>query len=237
MTDNGWDASAASWIASLGPRGDHTREFIVDPVMRQRLACRDYRRALDIGCGEGRFCRMMREYGISTVGLDPTRTLIGEARRRDPSGEYLEGRAETLPFADGSFDLVVSYMTLIDIDDVSAAISEMTRVLAPCGTALIASLTGFATAAAPGWVRDGAANALHCHPVDHYLDERAEWVEWSDIRIRNWHRPLSAYMRFLLAAGLRLTFFDEPAAIGPTPAHVELSRRRPWALVMEWQKA
>jgi hypothetical protein len=35
-------------------------------------------------------------------------------------------------------------------------------------------------------------------------------VEWSGIRIENWHRPLSRYIRELLAQGLTLTFFDEP---------------------------
>lgn len=237
MTDNGWDASAAAWIAALGPRGDFTREYIVDPVMRQRLARGGFRRALDVGCGEGRFCRLMREYAISPVGIDPTLALLGEARRRDPTGDYVEGRAEALPFEGASFDLVVSYMTLIDIDGLAAAIREMARVLSPGGSLLIASLTSFSTAGPPGWERDGDGKAIRCHPIDHYLDERAEWVGWSDIKIRNWHRPLSTYMRLLLDAGLRLTFFDEPAAIGPTAEHIAHSRRRPWALVMEWRKA
>ena len=51
-----------------------------------------------------------------------------------------------LPYADASFDLVVSYLSLIDIPDLPAAIAEMSRVLAPRGTLLIANLTSFNTA-------------------------------------------------------------------------------------------
>jgi 2-polyprenyl-3-methyl-5-hydroxy-6-metoxy-1,4-benzoquinol methylase len=40
--------------------------------------------ALDVGCGEGRFCRMIREQGISTVGIDPTRALL----ERGPSSRF-----------------------------------------------------------------------------------------------------------------------------------------------------
>jgi SAM-dependent methyltransferase len=220
----------------VGEHGDYTRTHILDPVMYQRIAGRGFTSALDVGCGEGRFCRMIREQGISTVGIDPTRALLERARHLDSSGDYRCARAEELPFPDEQFDLVISYLSLIDIADTERAIAEMTRVLKRGGTLLIANLTSFASAAAPGWVRDDRGRAIHCHPVDNYLEEWAQWFDWNGVRVRNWHRPLSTYMRLLLTQGLRLTFFDEPAAIGKDGERTNEVRRRPWALVMEWRK-
>jgi 2-polyprenyl-3-methyl-5-hydroxy-6-metoxy-1,4-benzoquinol methylase len=71
-----WDQSAAAWIAALGEHGDYTRTHILDPVMKARIAGRGFASALDVGCGEGRFCRIMREHGIATVGIDPTSRLF-----------------------------------------------------------------------------------------------------------------------------------------------------------------
>ncbi len=130
---NGWDESAAAWIADMGEAGDFGRKHVLDSAMLSRLRGRGFRRALDVGCGEGRFCRRMQDLGIAPVGIDPTDALLHRARACDPEGVYLPGRAESLPFADGAFDLVVSYLTLIDIPDIRAAIPEMARVLAPGG--------------------------------------------------------------------------------------------------------
>src|SRR5215467_9529701 len=80
----GWDQSAAGWIAALGEYGDYARTHILDPVMKARIAGRGFASALDVGCGEGRFCRIMREHGISTVGIDPTCVLLDRARHLDP---------------------------------------------------------------------------------------------------------------------------------------------------------
>ena len=91
---------------------------------------------------------------------------------------------------------------------------------------MIANLTSFSSAAPPGWVRDDTGKAIHCYPVDNYLDERAEWFERNGVRINSWHRPLSTYMRLLLAQCLRLTFFDEPAAIGNNDERAIQVRRR-----------
>jgi ubiquinone/menaquinone biosynthesis C-methylase UbiE len=139
--DTGWDSSASAWIANMGERGDRGRRLILDPALRARLADSGFRRALDVGCGEGRVCRLMQSLGIETVGIDPTEAMIAEARRRDPAGDYRLGAAEQLPFADASFDLAVTCLTLIDITDYRTAIAEMARVLVPGGTLLAANLT------------------------------------------------------------------------------------------------
>jgi SAM-dependent methyltransferase len=233
---NGWDSSAQAWIESIGERGDWGREHVLDPVMLDRVGSGRFRSALDVGCGEGRFCRMLKAAGVATIGIDPTPQLIETARRRDPAGDYRSGRAEKLEFAGENFDLVVSYLTLVDIPDFRAAIGEMARVLKPGGSLLIANLTSFTSACAErGWVEDSNGRSVH-FPVDRYLDEFPFWFEWAGIRIENWHRPLAAYMAAFLQNGLHLTFFAEPGAVSGDAFQRERFQRVPWFVVMEWQR-
>lgn len=221
----------------MGERGDFGRQYVLDPVMLPRALALKPTTALDVGCGEGRFCRMLSAHGVRVTGIDPTATLLDAARARHPEGRYVRANAEQLPLDDGAFDLVVSYLSLIDIHDIDPAIREMARVLAPGGTLLIANLNSFNTACADqGWIHDARGERLH-FPIDDYLEERGMWVEWRGIRIINYHRPLSAYMNALLGAGLTMTFFDEPRpSRGAPTARAAAYSRVPWFLVMEWRK-
>jgi SAM-dependent methyltransferase len=232
---NGWMESAAGWIAEIGTDGDFGRKFVLDGPMLGRVRDKSFRNALDVGCGEGRFCRMLKALGIEAIGIDPTEALIQHAREQDPAGDYRIGRAEALDFPDRSYDLIVSYLTLIDIADIRTAIAEICRVLEPRGTLLIANLTSFNTAGQPnGWVRDAGGNPRFF--IDHYMEERADWVQWRGIRVHNWHRPLSTYMSLLLDQGLQLRHFSEPMPVGADPAQAEWHQRVPYFLIMEWQK-
>jgi hypothetical protein len=74
---------------------------------------------------------------------------------------------------------------------------------------------------------------LH-YPVDRYLEEFPEWVEWSGIRIE--HRPLLSYIWELLAQGLTLTFFDEPQPQSGDDDRRARYRRAPWFIVIEWER-
>lgn len=234
--DNGWDASAEAWIAEQGEEGDFGRRFVLDTVMLERVEAGGFRSALDIGCGEGRFSRMLKERGLSVTGVEPTRRLLQEARTRDPEGDYRDGVAERLHAPDASVDLAVHYLTLIDIDDIEAAIREAARVLRPGGALLVANLTGFTSAQADrGWLYDDEKRPLH-FPLDRYLEIRPVRAAWRGIEIVNWHRPLGVYMQAFLAAGLTLAFFDEPAPHGGPEAQAARYRRVPYFVVMEWRK-
>lgn len=112
------------------------------------------------------------------------------------------------------------------------ALGEMVRVLRPGGSLLVANLNGSATA--ERWSPTPGPDRRFS--LDRYLEPRAEWVEWRGIRIRNWHRPLSAYVARLLACGLTLRYFSEPAAVGGDPAKAAEFDRVPWFVVMEWVK-
>ncbi len=232
---DGWAASAQAWIASLGGEGDWSRRHVLDAPMLARVAGRGFGRALDLGCGEGRFCRLLQSQGVATVGIDPTAALIEHARRLDPAGDYRLGRADALSMADDSVDLVVSYLSLIDIPDLRAAIGEVRRVLRPGGSFLVANLQSFNTASiADGWTRERDGSQRFC--IDHYMDERPRWTQWHGIRVQNWHRPLGSYMQALLQADFGLRHFEEPLAVGGDASRAERYRRVPYFWVMEWKK-
>ncbi len=236
MSDGGWKASAKAWIADMGETGDYGRQYVLDAPMIARLRLLSGGRALDVGCGEGRFCRILRAEGFEPTGLDPTLELLEAARARNPDGTYVDGLAEAMEFDNGSFDLVVSCLSLIDIEPAGEAIAEMVRVLKPGGTLLVANLTSFSTARAnDGWQRDLLGRRTH-FAIDRYLEPRASWDEWRGIRVRNWHRPLKDYMQWFLAQGLVLTHFDEPEPDGGPPDRADRYRRAPWYLIMEWRK-
>src|SRR5947209_17697834 len=82
--DNGWESSAQAWIDSMGERGDRgdwARQHVLDPVMLARVAGGKFGNALDVGCGEGRFCRMLKAAGVKPTGIDPMRQFIELARQ------------------------------------------------------------------------------------------------------------------------------------------------------------
>lgn len=239
----GWDESAGVWIAAMGETGDFGREFVldapmlgrVDALLRRHAPGDEPLRAVDVGCGEGRFCRMLRARGVEAVGIDPTLALVARARELDPSGTYRIGRAEALDVADGTIDLVVSYLSLVDVPDLTKAIAEMARVVRPGGMVLIANLASFTTAGIDGGWSVGPDGSER-FTIDRYLEERATVVAWRGIRIENWHRPLSRYMSDLLAQGLLLRHFDEPAPSGGDPERRARYERVPWFVVMEWER-
>jgi SAM-dependent methyltransferase len=81
--------------------------------------------ALDVGTGGGHVARRLRETGLTVVTTDPAPGMKPD----------VVSRSEELPFADGSFDLVVSRLAAHHFADVGAALREMARVAA--GTVVV----------------------------------------------------------------------------------------------------
>jgi ubiquinone/menaquinone biosynthesis C-methylase UbiE len=95
-------------------------------------------RVLDVGCGTGKFARVLAERGLARVwGVDPSAEMLAEARERVPSSVGLKlGAAERLPFKDGYFDAGVLW-TVVHLIERSLAFTELRRVLVPGGRVAI----------------------------------------------------------------------------------------------------
>jgi ubiquinone/menaquinone biosynthesis C-methylase UbiE len=95
---------------------------------------------LDIGCGTGLFVERYIEAGGSAIGLDISRKMIEQARRRCIACEYTIGTGEKIPFCDNSFDAVSSLLVFSYVKDPETMLNEAYRVLKPGGKISICTL-------------------------------------------------------------------------------------------------
>jgi SAM-dependent methyltransferase len=96
------------------------------------------RLTLDVGCGEGRLARDLRERGHNVRAFDTSPALVDAALAADASLDVARADAAALPVADGAADLVVSFMVLMNVDDLDGVVREAARVLEPDGRFCIA---------------------------------------------------------------------------------------------------
>lgn len=88
-------------------------------------------KCLDLGCGTGIAIPRLGELGWAVVGVDISADQLRIARERigDLAAELVQADATRMPFADQSFDAVVSLWTHTDFDDPEAVFAESRRVL------------------------------------------------------------------------------------------------------------
>ncbi|WP_380877538.1 SAM-dependent methyltransferase [Sphingomonas sp. DBB INV C78] len=105
--------------------------MVEDLVDRLDSVKRSFGRALDLGTADGSLAAALRQRGISTVTADS-----GFAFAR--AGQGVQCDEDHMPFADGSFDLVVSAGGLDMVNDLPGALALIRRILRPDGLFLAA---------------------------------------------------------------------------------------------------
>ena len=136
--------SARRLFAPLGPTYDRYSSLLSfgqDPRWRRFLVSRiDAGRddtVLDVATGTGMVAReLVWRTGCTVVGIDQSAEMLATAAELT-SGlpvTLVEGRAESLPFADGEFDALTFTYLLRYVDDPAATLRELARVVRPGGT-------------------------------------------------------------------------------------------------------
>jgi ubiquinone/menaquinone biosynthesis C-methylase UbiE len=101
-------------------------------------------RVLDVGCGDGVYAVELSQKGGKVFGLDRSLPMLAAARTRAISSgagvRLCQGAAQSLPFRDASFDLVLAVTALCWIPEPVVALKEMNRVLRPGGAVIIGEL-------------------------------------------------------------------------------------------------
>ena len=209
MTENDYDGFAEAYSVENDTsllNAYYTRPAIVN--LAGEVAGR---RILDAGCGSGPIAAVLRERGAVVAGFDLSVKMVDLARQRLGADTDLRvgDIAAPLPYADGSFDDVVAALVLHYLEDWSAPLTELRRVLRPGGRLIVA-------------VNHPIIFKVEFRERDYFATSK-----WSEEYTFNgvpavltyWHRPLHAMTDAFTAAGFRTAVISEPP---PAPEAHEL---------------
>ncbi len=113
-------------------------------AIAKHVPVRSVQAIADIGCGTGRFSRVLaRRYRATVFGVDPSATMLASARRtaRSRRLKFIRGAAEDIPLPDGSCDLVFLSQAYHHLSDEIQAGAEFKRLLKPRGFLCIRNST------------------------------------------------------------------------------------------------
>jgi ubiquinone/menaquinone biosynthesis C-methylase UbiE len=95
---------------------------------------------LDVGCGTGLLATQLARAGYGVTGVDPSEGMLEVLRARTSGVDAVRGSGTALPFADDTFDVVLSVAVMHHIADpreVRRVLAEMVRVAKPLGRVLV----------------------------------------------------------------------------------------------------
>lgn len=126
------DDAYARWAKCYPPTPHNALMAGEDRAVRDVLSGLSPTRVLDVGTGSGRWLGALRHReGTSVVGLDRSPHMLARASALEVP--LVRGDALALPFAAGSFDLVLSSLMVGDLEDVAGWALEVSRVLCEGG--------------------------------------------------------------------------------------------------------
>lgn len=124
---------------ALSPTADEIRaaRLASHAQIAAELIGKSHRRALDVGCGDGKFTRVLAAMCREVSGIDIKDGKVAEARQTAQAAgldiDFRVATAEDLPIADASLDLVVFSNSLHHLPHPDVALGEALRVLVPGG--------------------------------------------------------------------------------------------------------
>lgn len=152
------------------------------------------KRAVDIGCGTGRYCVLLARRGAHVVGIDSSPGMLEQARQKiapDCRFDVRCGTAETLDFPDEHFDLAVSAFTVGHLLTLEPVFTEAARVLKSGGQIVISDFH-------PYWVVSG-------HNYSEFFDKTGQ-----QYRIPVYPHLIEEYWSIFKKVGLCLDDILEP---------------------------
>lgn len=204
----------ADGYAATNPQNP-AREGYEWPAVRALLPDLEGLRVLDAGCGSGYYTNQLANAGADVLGVDASESMIRNARERYGDAAEFEVRdlRESLSaLGSGSFDLVVSQLTLEHIKDWDHVFTEFADLLSEGGCVVASTAHPFTTYFVidhePPDVGTATAESADYYAIEEY---EAVWEGADDaVSIPFYRRSLQAMLDPLFEAGFVLDGLREP---------------------------
>ncbi len=221
-------SGVADWYDDLvGEHGSEYHQAVVIPGVVRLLGLTRGQSALDLACGQGVLCRRLAADGVVVTGVDAAKELIDAARARGPAEiRYLVGDVRKLDFVgegsfhgatSGQFDGAACVLGLDNVNPLNSVMAAVAGALkAGAAFVMVTMHPCFRGPKESYWGWDEKAGVQY-RRVDRYLLPRKapivthpgdaqQGYTWT------FHRPISAYVKAMSAAGLWIDAMEEWAS-------------------------
>lgn len=218
-----WNRNADLWTDHVRRGWDVFREHFNNPAVLRFVGNLRGKTVLDAGCGEGYNTRLLACSGARMTGVDVSQRMIELARQeegKNPLGIRYERTSfsDLSLFDDASFDVVVSFMALMDGPDYEGAVREFFRVLRNGGELVFSLTHPCFLPRGSQWMEDEEGNAAGL-TVSDYFDGKPYVERWrfraappdvEPFTVVCFPRTLSHYLNTLTKEGFVLKEIEEP---------------------------
>ena len=139
-TDNAFETfrGAKEWIRCIENEKGTAREKEIDPFIASWAKKHNFKKVLDLGCGQGMYSTKIPAYK-TYVGIDSSLPLIEHAEKKYKKENriFVTGNAYSIPFAPSSFDACLSITLWFHLKDLFLASEELSKTLKKGGRFLI----------------------------------------------------------------------------------------------------
>lgn len=245
-----WGAVAEWYDDLLETSADSFQAKVIAPNLLRLLDAKPGMKVLDIACGQGFFSRIFADAGATVSGADISSELVSAAIEKSASRaiDYKVAPADTLAFAaDASFDAATIVLALQNIENMSGALAEASRVLKrPGRLILVLNHPAYRIPQNSSWCWDEKQGRQY-RRVDAYLSEGRTSIDMTPGEKSvakkkstiSFHRSLQDYFKALNKAGFRVARLEEwishrKSQKGPRQAEEDRARKEfPMFLMIE----
>ena len=178
-------------------------------------------KVLDVGCGTGRYLQLFNP-GNELNGLDISDQMLSVARQKLPNAKFHIGSADSLPFPDDAFDLVISVRVIQHLSDQEKMVREMVRVCRPNGRVILLSYNSWSLLCLYKQIRMSWIGRLLNLPFKPLLGRRSFFNPWGFVydnycsipELRRWMRRQGLRIENCLGVTLGHPWFWNDFLIG-----------------------
>jgi 2-polyprenyl-3-methyl-5-hydroxy-6-metoxy-1,4-benzoquinol methylase len=245
-----WNAGADAWDEFVESGADYYRHAVHGPALLGACGPVQDLDVLDLGCGQGFFCRQLARSGARVVAIDVAEQQIAHAllhEKQEPTGvEYHNLSATGIHehFEGRRFHLITACMALHDMADVATILHGAFALLPERGRMVFSIPHPCTTTPFREWERDEEGNQ-RALKIDHYFDSGPAVCRWRMHRLKyHWETPfwrytLAEWSEMIAEAGFLIRRVLEPRPtkdqVRQNP-HIEDSYRLPSFLIFDLVK-
>ena len=211
-----WGGVAEWYDQLVGESGSEYHREVVLPGVVRLLGLKAGEKAIDIACGQGVLCRILKERGVEATGVDAAKELIAAARERGPETiRYEVADARELEFLPSDyFAGATCVLAMQNIHPLQPVFEGVSRLLKPGGRFVMVMMhPAFRGPKETSWGWDEAGKVQY-RRVDRYLQPRKTPIvahpgKAPGVYTWTFHKPIESYVKSLRNAGLLIDALEE----------------------------